>query len=88
MRGRGTIRAAEWVMVTIDGGRVRIMADSECIDSKGFALLIRVLDDRPADGVLDAHSFFIQEIRLSSNLFLFAQRRSTIRLDRSEPRPM
>jgi cysteine desulfuration protein SufE len=58
-----------WVVVTFNDGRVRIKADSDAAITKGIlALLVRVLDDRPPDEVLDADLFFIGKIGLSSNL--------------------
>lgn len=59
-----------WLDATIDNsGFIHFTADSDAIITKGIiALLIRVLDGRTADEILDAKLEFIDRIGLSENL--------------------
>ena len=59
-----------WVEARLDdAGRVRYTADSDAIITKGIiALLIRVLDGRTPQQVLDTELYFIDAIGLSANL--------------------
>ena len=58
-----------WLDAALCEGRVRFTADSDAIITKGIvALLIRVLDDRTPQEILDADLWFIDRIGLSENL--------------------
>lgn len=58
-----------WVDARIEEGRVYYTADSDAIITKGIiALLIRVLNGRTPQQVLDTDLYFIDAIGLSSNL--------------------
>ena len=59
-----------WIDARLDEeGRMRFEADSDAIITKGIiALLIRVLDGRTPQEVLDTELYFIDAIGLSANL--------------------
>lgn len=58
-----------WVDARLEEGRVRYSADSDAIITKGIiALLIRVLDGRTPEEVLDTDLYFIDRIGLKENL--------------------
>lgn len=58
-----------WIDARIDQGRIRFTADSDAIITKGIiALLIRVLDGRTPEEVLDTDLYFIDRIGLRENL--------------------
>ena len=58
-----------WIDARLDEGRIRFTADSDAIIIKGIiALLIRVLDGRTPQEVLDTDLYFIDAIGLSANL--------------------
>ncbi len=58
-----------WIDARLDEGRIRFTADSDAIITKGIiALLIRVLDGRTPQEVLDTDLYFIDAIGLSANL--------------------
>lgn len=59
-----------WVDARLDDeGRIRFTADSDAIITKGIiALLIRVLDGRTPQEVVDTELYFIDAIGLSANL--------------------
>ena len=59
-----------WVDARLDDeGRVRFAADSDAIITKGIiALLIRVLDGRTPQEIVDTELYFIDAIGLSANL--------------------
>ncbi|MCM1150952.1 MAG: SufE family protein [Alistipes sp.] len=59
-----------WVDARLDdAGRVRFSADSDAIITKGIvSLLIRVLDGRTPQEILDTELYFIDAIGLSANL--------------------
>lgn len=58
-----------WVDARMEEGRVYYTADSDAIITKGIiALLIRVLNGRTPQQVLDTDLYFIDAIGLSSNL--------------------
>lgn len=58
-----------WVDARIDNGKVYYSADSDAIITKGIiALLIRVLNGRAPQEIVDADLYFIDAIGLSENL--------------------
>lgn len=58
-----------WIDARLEAGRIRFTADSDAIITKGIiALLIRVLDGRTPQEVLDTDLYFIDAIGLSANL--------------------
>ncbi|HUN14156.1 MAG TPA: SufE family protein [Alistipes sp.] len=59
-----------WVDARLDGqGRVHFAADSDAIITKGIiALLVRVLNGRTPQEILDTELYFIDAIGLSANL--------------------
>ena len=58
-----------WIDARLDEGRIRFTAYSDAIITKGIiALLIRVLDGRTPQEVLDTDLYFIDAIGLSANL--------------------
>ena len=58
-----------WIDARTDGGRIFFTADSDAIITKGIiALLIRVLNGRTPQEVLDTDLYFIDAIGLSANL--------------------
>ena len=58
-----------WLTAEERDGALRFAADSDAIIVKGIvALLIRVVNDRTPDEILDANLFFIEEIGLKENL--------------------
>lgn len=58
-----------WVDARMEDGVMRFTADSDAIITKGIiALLIRVLDGRTPQQVMDTELYFIDAIGLSENL--------------------
>ena len=58
-----------WIDARTDGGRICFTADSDAIITKGIiALLIRVLNGRTPQEVLDTDLYFIDAIGLTANL--------------------
>jgi cysteine desulfuration protein SufE len=58
-----------WLDARLDEDRVRFTADSDAIITKGIiALLIRVLDGRTPDEVLETDLYFIDRIGLHESL--------------------
>lgn len=58
-----------WVDARFDGGKVYYTADSDAIITKGIiALLVRVLNGRTPQEILDTELSFIDAIGLSANL--------------------
>lgn len=58
-----------WVDARLEGGKIYYSADSDAIITKGIiALLIRVLNGRTPQEVLDTDLYFIDRIGLSENL--------------------
>jgi cysteine desulfuration protein SufE len=58
-----------WLHADLQGGKIMFTADSDAIIVKGIvALLIKVLNGRTPDEILDNDLFFIDEIGLSQNL--------------------
>ncbi|KAF5078307.1 Cysteine desulfuration protein SufE [anaerobic digester metagenome] len=58
-----------WVDADLRDGKIYFTADSDAIITKGIvALLIRVLDGRTPDEIIDADLFFIDRIGLKENL--------------------
>lgn len=58
-----------WVDARLENGRVYYTADSDAIITKGIiALLIRVLNGRTPQEILDTQLYFIDAIGLESNL--------------------
>ncbi|WP_102374206.1 SufE family protein [Raoultibacter massiliensis] len=62
-------QSATWILVELEGGLVRIKADSEALIVKGLAgLLVRVFDGQPPDAVLEADIDFVSKTMLKQNL--------------------
>lgn len=58
-----------WVDADLRDGKIYFTADSDAIITKGIvALLIRVMDGRTPDEIIDADLFFIDKIGLKENL--------------------
>lgn len=58
-----------WIDARFEEGKVRYTADSDAIITKGIiALLIRVLDGRTPQEILDTDLYFIDAIGLGANL--------------------
>lgn len=58
-----------WIDAREEEGRLRFTADSDAIITKGIiSLLIRVLDGRTPQEVLDTELYFIDRIGLAANL--------------------
>ena len=58
-----------WVDARIEDGKIYYAADSDAIITKGIvALLIRVLNGRTPQEVLDMELYFIDEVGLKDNL--------------------
>ena len=58
-----------WVDARLEEGKMYFTADSDAIITKGIiALLIRVLDGRTPQQVLDTDLYFIEKIGLQENL--------------------
>ena len=58
-----------WIDARTDGGRIFFTADSDAIITKGIiALLIRVLNGRTPQEILDTDLYFIDAIGLTANL--------------------
>jgi cysteine desulfuration protein SufE len=58
-----------WLDARLEEGRMRFTADSDAIITKGIiALLIRVLDGRTPDEVLETDLYFIDRIGLHESL--------------------
>lgn len=58
-----------WVDARLDAGKIYYSADSDAIITKGIiALLIRVMNGRTPQEVLDTELYFIDAIGLESNL--------------------
>lgn len=58
-----------WVDARLEDGKVMFAADSDAIITKGIiALLIRVLNGRTPNEIIDTELYFIDKIGLSENL--------------------
>lgn len=58
-----------WLDAEMKDGKIYFTADSDAIITKGIiALLIRVLDGRTPQEIIDADLYFIERIGLSENL--------------------
>ena len=58
-----------WIDARLEGGKVYYTADSDAIITKGIiALLIRVLNGRTPQEILDTELYFIDAIGLAANL--------------------
>lgn len=58
-----------WVRAEDEGGRLRLTGDSDAAITRGLAaLLIRVLDDQPAEAVADAELAFLEELGMEEHL--------------------
>lgn len=58
-----------WVDAEINSGKIIFSADSDAIITKGIvALLVRVLNDKTPQEILDADLYFIDKIGLKENL--------------------
>lgn len=62
-------QSSVWIDAKMEGDKIRFSADSDAIITKGIiALLIRVMDNRTPQEIVDMDLYFIDEIGLSSNL--------------------
>ncbi len=58
-----------WLHAAMEDGKIRFTADSDAIITKGIiALLIRVLDNRPPEEIMNIDLYFIDKIGLKQNL--------------------
>lgn len=58
-----------WVRAFAENGHIRYEADSDAMITKGLvALLVRVLDDQPAEAVVKSDLHFIDDIGLQEHL--------------------
>jgi cysteine desulfuration protein SufE len=58
-----------WLDAKIDGGRVRYLADSDSLITKGMiALFVRILDNQTPDAILTADMSFIDRTGLKEHL--------------------
>ena len=58
-----------WVRADLENGHVRYTGDSDAMITKGLAaLLIRVLDNQPADAIAHADLGFMDEIGMKEHL--------------------
>ncbi len=58
-----------WLHAWLNNGRIQFMADSDAIIVKGIvALLIRVLNNRTPDEILQSELFFVDKIGLKEHL--------------------
>jgi cysteine desulfuration protein SufE len=58
-----------WIKPEMSNGIVRFLGDSDALITKGLvALLIRVLDDQPADAIASAELRFLDEIGMKEHL--------------------
>ncbi len=58
-----------WLDAHIDGGKVRYLADSDSLITKGMiALFVRILDDEAPDAILTADMSFIDRTGLKEHL--------------------
>lgn len=58
-----------WIDAKEDSGKIEMKADSDALIVKGIvALLMRVLNDRTPDEILDADLYFIDKIGLRDHL--------------------
>jgi cysteine desulfuration protein SufE len=58
-----------WIRAELEGGRLRILADSEATITRGIiALLLRVFDGRTPREILDGDLFFLDRTGLGSHL--------------------
>ena len=58
-----------WLDARISGGKVRYLADSDSVITKGMiALFVRVLDDETPDAILSADLSFIDKTGLKEHL--------------------
>lgn len=62
-------QSSVWIDAKMEGDKIRFTADSDAIITKGIiALLIRVMDNRTPQEIVDMDLYFIDAIGLSSNL--------------------
>lgn len=62
-------QSSVWVDARLEAGRVRYSADSDAIITKGIiSLLIRVMDNRTPQQIIDTELYFIERIGLQANL--------------------
>ena len=58
-----------WLSAKYENGMIKFSADSDAIITKGIiALLIRILNHRTAQEIVDAQLYFIDKIGLNQNL--------------------
>jgi cysteine desulfuration protein SufE len=58
-----------WIYAWLEGDKIRFMADSDAIIVKGIvSLLLRVVDNRTPDEILDNELYFIEKIGLKEHL--------------------
>ncbi len=62
-------QSSVWIDARMEGDKIRYTADSDAIITKGIiALLIRVMDNRTPQEIIDLNLYFIDAIGLSANL--------------------
>jgi len=62
-------QANVWIKAESKNGKIQYQADSDSLITKGIIyLLLRVLNDRSPNEILNANLFFIDKIGLNSNL--------------------
>ncbi len=62
-------QSSVWIDARMEGDKIRYTADSDAIITKGIiALLIRVMDNRTPQEIIDMNLYFIDAIGLSANL--------------------
>lgn len=62
-------QANVWIKAESKNGKIEYQADSDSLITKGIIyLLLRVLNDRSPNEILNANLFFIDKIGLNSNL--------------------
>ncbi len=62
-------QSSAWVRAEMTGGRIRFVADSDALITKGMiALLLKVLDNQYPQNVARADLYFIEKTGLGSNL--------------------
>lgn len=58
-----------WIRAELEDGRLRLSADSEAVITRGIiALLLRVLDGRTPEEILEAELFFLEGTGLQAHL--------------------
>jgi cysteine desulfuration protein SufE len=58
-----------WIYAWLEGDKIRFMADSDAIIVKGIvSLLLRVVDNRTPDEILNNELYFVEKIGLKEHL--------------------